>query len=121
MKTVGELIGQLEKYNRDAKVHVIAHCKSFDFSICIGRSEGVTKETTKEVNFYVDTLCQNEHLESEDFTSVKIKQRIGAKMKKIIKLILGRLFPVYLKDVELKTIEVDVLDSHDLWMELMIK
>jgi len=63
---VGELIEQLEKYNSDAKVHVIAHCKSFDFSICIGGSEGVTKETTKEVNFYVDTLCQNEHLESEN-------------------------------------------------------
>ena len=42
-------------------------------------------------------------------------------MKKLIELILSRFFPVYLEDVELKPIEVDVLDSHDLWMELMIK
>ena len=59
--TVKELIKKLLDYNMEAEVKVIAHCKQYDYSITIGGAEGVEKHNTKEVSFYVDELCGNEH------------------------------------------------------------
>ena len=60
--TVKNLIKELLDYNMDAEVKVIAHCQKYDYSITIGGSEGVEKNNTKEVSFYVDELCNNENI-----------------------------------------------------------
>ena len=55
-----ELIARLKKYNPMADVDVVAHCKSYEFTICTGGGEGCTVEDAPEVSFYVDDLCSNE-------------------------------------------------------------
>jgi len=58
---VKELMQKLSEYNFDAEMSVIAHNYKEEFSITYGSgSEGETKENCKEVNFYVDRLCQSE-------------------------------------------------------------
>ena len=58
---VKELIGKLEGFNPDAETGVIVHNKIERFSLTWGGgSEGETKADCKEVDFYVDSLCQSE-------------------------------------------------------------
>lgn len=60
---VKDLIEELKKYNPEAETSVIVHCFKEQFSMTWGGEgdgEDVTKEECKEVNFYVDRLCQNE-------------------------------------------------------------
>lgn len=59
---VKDLIEELKKYNPEAETSVIVHCLVEQFSIAWGGDgEGGIKEECKEVNFYVDRLCQNEN------------------------------------------------------------
>lgn len=58
--TIRELIKKLGEYNPEARVDVIAHNRSEEFSIVFGGAEGDTKETTDSVSFYVDQLCDSE-------------------------------------------------------------
>jgi len=60
---VRELIKQLETYNQEAEVDVIAHNQRCDFTIAygsFGEGEGVTKNNTTSVSVYVDSLNNNE-------------------------------------------------------------
>ena len=57
---VKELIQQLETYNQEAEVDVIAHNQPHGFTIAYGDEEGVTKNNTTIVSFYVDSLNNNE-------------------------------------------------------------
>ena len=57
---VKELIKELAKYNSEAEVQAVAHCKSQIFSISYGSDEGCTKENCDHVSFYLDELCINE-------------------------------------------------------------
>ncbi len=58
---VKDIIKRLYEFNLEAEVSVIAHNRREKFSFTWGGgSEGETKEDCKEVNFYVDSLCQNE-------------------------------------------------------------
>lgn len=58
---VKELIEKLSTHNQEATVDVIAHNKSFPFSICWGGGgEGERREDAPEVSFYVDDLCESE-------------------------------------------------------------
>jgi len=65
-KTVKELIEELSKYNQEARVGVVVHCRSEEFSIAFGGAEGVTPETCDSVSLYVDRLCRDETLSSEN-------------------------------------------------------
>lgn len=57
---VGELKKWLADKKDDATVDVVAHNRSYDFSLCLGGgSDGGDNDYT-EVSFYVDELCQNE-------------------------------------------------------------
>ena len=56
---VKDLITELEQYNLEADVNVIAHCKEFNFSMACG-GDGVEKHNCDTVSFYVDRLCTNE-------------------------------------------------------------
>lgn len=58
---VKDLIKELLDYNMEADVSVIAHNKEHDFSISFSGSEGVLKNQTEEVSFYVDELCKNDN------------------------------------------------------------
>jgi hypothetical protein len=64
-----DLIVQLQQYNQEADVSVIAHNQREDFSLAF---EGVSKEACKNVSFYVDRLNdeedEDEEYESWDFT-----------------------------------------------------
>ncbi|HDY66225.1 MAG TPA: hypothetical protein ENH85_00385 [Candidatus Scalindua sp.] len=61
---VEQLIAKLHNYNPKAEVNVIVHNQIEDFTISFGGgSEGETKETCKEVSFYVDRLCQSDDAE----------------------------------------------------------
>lgn len=62
MATVKEIIKELEKFNPDAKVAVIAHNKAHNFSLSWGSQdgEGVKKGSCTSMAFYVDELCQSE-------------------------------------------------------------
>jgi hypothetical protein len=51
-----DLMAQLQKYNQEAEVSVIAHNQCEDFSLVCGNSEGVTEATCENVSFYVDRL-----------------------------------------------------------------
>lgn len=55
-----ELIKELKRYNKDAKVNIIVHNKAEDFTITFGYSDGVTPRTCAEISFYVDRLCKND-------------------------------------------------------------
>ena len=57
---LGELIDKLKGYNPKAKVDVIVHNRSENFTITYGGWDSVTKEIAPEVSFYVDRLCGNE-------------------------------------------------------------
>jgi len=58
---VKELIEKLQAFNPEAETGVIAHNYNESYSITWGGGlEGETKENCKEVNFYVDRLCQGE-------------------------------------------------------------
>jgi len=59
---VNQLIKELSEYNPDADITVIAHNKSYDFSICYGFSEGRKKDNCESVDIYVDDLCVSELL-----------------------------------------------------------
>lgn len=61
--TVKELISELFKFNPDADVNVIAHCRAWEFSIAWGSKEGCTNLNADEVSFYVDALCSSENQE----------------------------------------------------------
>lgn len=54
---VKELINKLLDYNMEAEINVVAHCKSFDYSIVFGNSEGVQKKNAEIVSLYIDELC----------------------------------------------------------------
>jgi hypothetical protein len=58
---VKELIKILKKINQEADVDVVAHYKSYDFTICCGGSDGCTDKTCDTLSFYVDELCKNEN------------------------------------------------------------
>ena len=60
---VKELIARLKEYNQEARVNVIAHNVSHNFSLTYGVGDGGTKEKCFEVSFYVDKLCDS--MESE--------------------------------------------------------
>jgi hypothetical protein len=63
---IRELIKQLETYNQEAKVDVIAHNQRCDFTITYGGDgEGVTKNNTTSVSVYVDSLNNNETLKTK--------------------------------------------------------
>ena len=57
---IKDLIAQLETYNSNAEISVVAHCKIYPFSITYGGQEGVTTQSTTDVHIYVDQLCTNE-------------------------------------------------------------
>ena len=58
---VKELIEKLQAFNPEAETNVIVHNHVELYSITWdGGPEGETKETCKEVSFYIDRLCQNE-------------------------------------------------------------
>ena len=68
---VKELIKELKKFNKDAEVKIIAHCKKEDFSFawsneCGSESSSSIRDvkneklTADQVNLYVDSLCSNE-------------------------------------------------------------
>lgn len=60
MKLV-DLINKLQEYNANAEVGVIVHNFREEFSITFGGgSEGDTKATCNNINFYVDRLCGSE-------------------------------------------------------------
>ena len=66
---VKELIKQLETYNQEAEVDVIAHNQQCDFTITYGGNEdgeGVTKNNTTSVSVYVDSLNSNETLNTKE-------------------------------------------------------
>ncbi len=71
MKKLKDLIAELQQYNQEADVSVIAHNQREDFSLVFGGSDGVSKETCEKVSFYVDRLNDEEdddEYESWDFT-----------------------------------------------------
>lgn len=87
-----ELIKKLKEYNEDAEVKVVAHCKSFPFSLSYGSSEGVTKKNCDSISFYVDELCTSEN--SNDFENVvspfkDLETYEKSDMKKLDDLLLG--------------------------------
>lgn len=60
---VKELIKELETYNQEADVDVIAHNKGYNFTIAFGGvndGEGAIRDNTTMVSIYVDELCKNE-------------------------------------------------------------
>lgn len=57
---VADLKKWLSDKKDNAEVGVIAHNKSYNFSLCLGGgSDGGDNDYT-EVSFYVDELCQSE-------------------------------------------------------------
>lgn len=58
---VKEIIEKLKEYNPEANVDVVAHNKSYDFTLAFGGCDGGTKENCEDVSFYVDELCSNEN------------------------------------------------------------
>lgn len=77
-----DLIKELENFNPEAEVGVIAHCKSFPFSLSWGSSEGVTKETCDSISMYVDELCTNE-TQSGEMSREKTPTYEGSDMQKL--------------------------------------
>lgn len=61
---VADLKKWLSNKKEDAKVDVVAHNKSYDFSLCLGGGCDGSDDYT-EVSFYVDELCQNERLKED--------------------------------------------------------
>ena len=57
---VKELIEKLKKYNPEAETDVVAHCRSYKYSLSCGRGDGCDETNCEEVSFYVDELCTNE-------------------------------------------------------------
>lgn len=59
---VKELIDKLQEFNPEAEVFLVAHDADQEFSICWGGNdgEGITRQHTSSVSFYVDELCQSE-------------------------------------------------------------
>lgn len=58
---VEDLIQRLLACNPKAEVSVIAHCRSYPFSLTVGGgSDGMAWKDHPEVNFYVDQLCGSE-------------------------------------------------------------
>ncbi len=60
-----ELIKKLLEFNMDAEVNVIAHCKEYPFTLSWS-GDGTdsimdNKKITKDVNFYIDDLCNNDN------------------------------------------------------------
>lgn len=60
---VKDLIRELLTFNLEAETNVVAHCKSYNYSLSCGGGDGCTKENCKDVSFYVDELCTNENQE----------------------------------------------------------
>ena len=54
---VKEVINKLLECNQEAEFSVIAHCKSYNFTITYGKSEGVQKHNAEEISIYIDELC----------------------------------------------------------------
>jgi methyl coenzyme M reductase subunit D len=85
-----ELIKKLKEYNGDAEVKVVAHCKSFPFSISYGSSEGVEKKNCDSISFYVEELCQNENSLDTSISPYKDSESYeNSDMKKLDDLLLG--------------------------------
>ena len=66
---VKEFIKELETYNQEAEVDVIAHNQSCGFSICFGGlndGEGTPKENTSCVSVYVDSLNSGETFNTKE-------------------------------------------------------
>lgn len=68
---VKELIKELKKFNKDAEINIIAHCKKEDFSFAWSNESGSEsyspirdikneKLAADQVDLYVDALCSNE-------------------------------------------------------------
>jgi hypothetical protein len=55
-----ELIRELQEYNQEAEVDVVAHCRSYPFTLASGGSDGSDESNCESVSFYVDELCTNE-------------------------------------------------------------
>lgn len=55
--TVSELIEKLKKYRQDAPIDVVAHCRSYPFSVSFWSSDGCTPATADVVSIYIDDLC----------------------------------------------------------------
>ena len=67
---IKELIKDLEKYNPEAEVSVIAHFKSYKFSLVWGSGDSSdSSENDKlksgQISFYVDELCTNEQTDKK--------------------------------------------------------
>ena len=61
---VQEARDKLKDFNPDAEMGVIVHNKMEQFTLTWGGGgEGETKSNCKEVNFYIDRLCQSENKE----------------------------------------------------------
>lgn len=74
---VKDLIKKLKEYNSEAETSVIVHNHSEQFSITWGGGgEGETKNECKEVNFYVDRLCQNEKEKEETLPENRMSKAI---------------------------------------------
>lgn len=61
---VKELIKELNKFNGEADIDIIVHCKKEDFSIVWdngGDSITQDKENVISVGLYVDRLCGNDN------------------------------------------------------------
>ncbi len=54
------LIKELQGYNQEADVNVVAHCQAYPFTLSSGGSDGSDKSNCESVSFYVDELCTNE-------------------------------------------------------------
>lgn len=55
---VKEVIQKLKEYNPEADFCIVVNGFDKNYEICFGGSEGTTKETCSDVDFMVDTLCE---------------------------------------------------------------
>jgi hypothetical protein len=63
---VKELIEKLKQYNPEAETEVVAHCQVYEYSLTYDGPEGIAKENCENVHFYVDELCTNEKIVTQD-------------------------------------------------------
>ena len=62
---VKELIKALEKINSEAETNVVAHCRSYNYTLSCGGGDGCTEENCDDLSFYVDELCTNENIDPQ--------------------------------------------------------
>lgn len=55
--TVRDLLEKLKEYNPDAIVNICVRGMPQEFEICYGGSEGCTKSTCSDVDFMVESDC----------------------------------------------------------------